>query len=653
MFNFNRIKRTRSQKLQLKLTIQFALFFIIVSGFIYFYFTNKVEDQVNEKYTYKADVFVNFFTQNPQIFVDKKFTDSDIINKILELNDAVYLVVENSSGEMLDALNLEVAEKSLYILTKADGEGISKDEKIYRVKLPIETPDISGKIYVGFQSRDDAQQLFKNKLLTALFSLCILMVGIVFTYFLSSISFRPLAKILKALDSANISTDNKEFSSRRKDELGIIEDRVNIVLAELDRSSGEVESLNKKLHDVFKDKIAELNFEINQRKKAEVSLQKSEEQFRLVFQNAPIGIVIISTEGKIISVNKSFCDTIGFEREEIIGIPIKYLFERNDIEGFSDETFDLNGNPVADINSEKMLLKKEGKEINVIVKSVSVIDEKGKVLHYVMQILDISEIKRVQKELVEALAKAEESDRLKSAFLAQMSHEIRTPLNVILTSIPLIADEVSGEDDELKIILDSVKSAGRRLQRTIDMILSMSSVQSGNYKATFEKFDIIPDLQNMIAEFKSLSDDKGLKLKFSKTDDTAFITADRYTVSQVFQNLINNAIKYTLKGYVEVYVKNQKDGKVKIEIRDSGIGMSEEYLQKMFMPFSQEDTGYKREFEGNGLGLALVKKYIELNHAEINVESEKNIGSVFSVVFDRDLNFTTSEESEKKHRSYN
>jgi signal transduction histidine kinase len=234
-----------------------------------------------------------------------------------------------------------------------------------------------------------------------------------------------------------------------------------------------------------------------------------------------------------------------------------------------------------------------------------------------------------------------------------MSHEIRTPLNVILTSIPLIADEVSGEDDELKIILDSVKSAGRRLQRTIDMILSMSSVQSGNYKATFEKFDVIPDLQNMVAEFKSLSDDKGLTLKFSKTDDTAFITADRYTVSQVFQNLINNAIKYTLKGYVEVYVKNQKDGKVKIEIRDSGIGMSEEYLQKMFMPFSQEDTGYKREFEGNGLGLALVKKYLELNRAEINVESEKNIGSVFSVVFDREINFMTPEETEKKYRSYN
>lgn len=651
MFNFNRIW-TKSQKLQLKLTIQFSLFFILVSGFIYFYFTTKFEEQVNEKYTYKADVFVNFFSQNLQVFSEKKFSDPEIVQKLLSLNKAVYLVVENSSGEMIDALNLDVAEKNLYILAKSDGEGISKDEKVYRVRLPIKTETISGKIYVGFESGDDAQLIFKNKLLTGLFALSILMAGIVFTYFLSSISFRPLGKIIKALDSANVTTDSKIFKSFRKDELGIIEDRVKIVLAELDRSSNEVESLNKKLHDVFKDKISELNFEINQRKKAEISLQKSEEQFRTVFQNAPIGIVVISTDGKIISANKSFCDTIGFQKDEIIGIPIKYLFEKNDLEGFSDETFDLDGNPVADINTEKMLLKKEGKEIHVIVKSVSVLDEKGKVKHYVMQMLDISEIKRVQRELVEALNKAEESDKLKSAFLAQMSHEIRTPLNVILTSIPLLADEISSRDEELKIILDSVKSAGRRLQRTIDMILSMSSVQSGNYKAAFEKFDIVADLKKMVTEFKSLSDDKGLNLKFTHPKQEIFITADRYTVNQIFQNLINNAIKYTLKGYVEVYIKSLNDEKVKVEIRDSGIGMSNEYLQKMFTPFSQEDVGYKREFEGNGLGLALVKKYIELNRADIIVESEKNIGSVFTVTFNNNTNISEVEFSDKRPNNY-
>jgi PAS domain S-box-containing protein len=653
MLNFNKIGRTRSQKLQLKLTIQFALFFIVVSGFIFFYFTNKFEEQVNDKYSYKADVFVNYFSQAPQIFIDKKFSDYPAIQNILQLNDAVYLVVENSEGVLLDALNLNEAEKYLYILSKAEGEGISKDETVYRVKLPIKSKHIEGNIYVGFKSGDDAQKLFKSKLLTALFSLTILLLGIVFTYFLSSISFRPLSKILKALDTAHVSVDTTKAKSTRKDELGIIEDRVKLVLAELDKSTAEVEVLNKKLSDVFKDKIAELNFEINQRKKAEISLQKSEEQFRTVFQNAPIGIVIISTEGKITSVNKSFCDTIGFQRDEIIGLPIKYLFEKNDLEGFSEQSFDFNSGPVADINTEKLLLKKEGKEINVIVKSVAVIDVKGFVKHYVMQILDISKIKQVQLELVSALKQAEESDRLKSAFLAQMSHEIRTPLNVILTSIPLLADEISSNDEDLKIILDSVKSAGKRLQRTIDMILSMSSVQSGNYKPTFEKFDIIEDLNKMLKEFKSLSDDKGLELKFIHPKEGSSITADRYTVNQIFQNLINNAIKYTLKGYVEIYIKNLEDDKVKIEIRDSGIGMSEDYLQKMFTPFSQEDAGHKREFEGNGLGLALVKKYIELNRAEIKVESEKNIGSVFSVVFNKELDFALNEGSENKYKSLN
>lgn len=643
--------RSKSQKLQLKLTIEFALFFIVVSVFIFIHFTKKFEDQINDKYVYKADVFVNFFKQSPNAFTGEKLADKEAVANLLDLNGAVYLVIEKPTGEILDAINLDIAENNLYVLSKTNREGISKDEKVYRIALPVEGDNISGKIYVGFESRDDAQKILKNRMLTALFSLSILLAGIVFTYFLSSISFRPLAKIFKALDSANIYADIKGKKNVNKSELRVLEDRVNILLGELDRSSGEVESLNRKLHDVFKDKIAELNFEINQRKKAEILLQKSEEQFRLVFQNAPIGIVIISTEGKIISVNRSFCNTVGFERDEIIGIPIKYLFEKNDLEGFENDSLVYDGKPIADISTERTLLKKEGKEINVIVKLVSVLDEKNKVKHYVMQLLDITEIKRVQQELVAALKKAEESDRLKSAFLAQMSHEIRTPLNVILTSIPLLADEISSKDEELKIILDSVKSAGRRLQRTIDMILNMSSVQSGNYKPVFEKFDLLTDLKKLMNEFKSLSDDKGLELKFKQSADESFIVADRYTVNQIFQNLINNAIKYTLKGYVEVFVRNENDNKVRVEIRDSGIGMSDEYLKKIFTPFSQEDVGYKREFEGNGLGLALVKKYVELNKAEIEVESEKSIGSVFSVTFDLSVNFE-DESQVKKYSNY-
>ena len=643
--------KKRSKNLQLRLTLEFSFFFIIVATFVYFYTTSKYEDQLMDKYRYKASVFVNYLQQNPQIFTYKKFPDKEGITKFLELNDANYLVVENNSGEVFDAINLESAEQNFYVLSKKNYEGFSKDENVFRIVLPVNINEsIAGKIYVGFDPKEDLQKLFKNKLITLLLSLSILFVGIVFTYFLNSLSFRPLSKILEKLDKISASSNKEGNGKASRDQIGTLSDRIDIVLAELEKSSSEVEILNKKLHDVFKDRISELNFEITQRRRAEVSLLKSEEQFRLVFENAPIGIVIISRDGNIVSVNKSFCETLGYSSEEILAIPIKHLFDGNIGEDPYGDTFDYNGTPLADTDFQKVLFKREGIEIDVIVKSVSILDESGKVKHYVMQILDISKIKKVQKELVSALNKAEESDRLKSAFLAQMSHEIRTPLNVILTSIPLLADEVSGDDEELKIIFDSVKSAGKRLQRTIDMILSMSSVQSGNYKPTFEKFDIIPDLKNMLNEFRSLGDEKGLELRFKQDCEEALVVADRYTVNQVFQNLINNAIKYTLKGYVELSIKSFKENKINVEIKDSGIGMSEEYLQNIFSPFSQEDTGHKRQFEGNGLGLALVKKYIELNLAEIKVESKKNYGSTFTVTFDKSLKATNSNIISRQYR---
>lgn len=643
--------KSRSHKLQSKLTLEFSLFFVVVAALVYYFTISKFEDQLMDKYRYKASIFSNFIEQNPQIIKNKKFTDEANAEKLLELNDALYLVIENKQGEIAAALNMEVAEKNFYILSKKNYEGISKDESVFSIVLPLHSNnEYLGKVYVGFDCKKDAQDFFKTKLLTILFSLSILFAGILFTYFLGSLSFRPITKILSKLEKLNLSKSEKLVQYSHKDQLGVLEDRIDIVLSELEKSSSEVEILNKKLHDVFKDKISELNFEINQRKKAEISLQKSEEQFRLVFQNAPIGIVIISKEGKIISVNKSFCDTLGYLREEIIGLPIKFLFDSNDLEGFSDARFEFDGAPVADINSQKLIYKKEGTEIDVIVKSVSILDEYGKVKHYVMQILDISEIKKVQKELVHALKKAEESDRLKSAFLAQMSHEIRTPLNVILASIPLIADEVQSDDEEVKIVLDSVKSAGKRLQRTIDMILSMSSVQSGNYKPTFESFDLIEDLQNMVNEFKSLGEEKGLELRFKPQCKNAFIVADRYTVNQIFQNLINNAIKYTLKGFIEVSIAQSQFKRTKVFIKDSGIGMSEEYLRNIFTPFSQEDVGHKRQFEGNGLGLALVKKYVELNDATIEVESKKNLGSEFTVTFKAEQK---SEENDYTNSEYN
>ena len=193
-------------------------------------------------------------------------------------------------------------------------------------------------------------------------------------------------------------------------------------------------------------------------------------------------------------------------------------------------------------------------------------------------------------------------------------------------------------------ILHAVDNAGKRLYRTIDMILSMSAVQSGNYKGKFEKFSLAEDLRNLTYEFTTICKEKGLEIFFNDSCSGSEISADRYTIGQVFQNLIGNAVKYTQKGHIKVSIEDLEENKLIVRIADTGIGMSEKYLKNLFTPFSQEDSGQTRKYEGNGLGLALVKEYVTLNKGHISVKSQKNKGSEFSVIFEKKLIRVTTED---------
>jgi signal transduction histidine kinase len=158
-------------------------------------------------------------------------------------------------------------------------------------------------------------------------------------------------------------------------------------------------------------------------------------------------------------------------------------------------------------------------------------------------------------------------------------------------------------------------------------------VQAGNYKPNFEIIQLDKILGELVRDFHPLSIEKNIALGFVNDLKNPEIRADKYTLIQIFQNLIGNAVKYTRKGSVTVKVYKNKDEKICVDIKDTGIGMSREYQANLFSPFSQENVGYKREFEGNGLGLALVKKYVDINNSEIKVSSEKDKGSVFTIIF--------------------
>ncbi len=161
----------------------------------------------------------------------------------------------------------------------------------------------------------------------------------------------------------------------------------------------------------------------------------------------------------------------------------------------------------------------------------------------------------------------------------------------------------------------------------------MSIIQTGNYDVSKEEFDLNNLIENMLLEFKSIAEIKKIKLSYNNSCRTNNIVADKFTLTRAFQNLLDNAVKFTDKGGVEVF-SYENDESIVIDITDTGVGISQEYLSRLFEPFSQEEEGYSRKFDGNGLGLALTKKYIELNQGEITVKSAKGIGTTFTIKLD-------------------
>ncbi len=377
----------------------------------------------------------------------------------------------------------------------------------------------------------------------------------------------------------------------------------------------------KVIQGIFRD--------LRERKKVEEEIRK----LSRAVEQSPSAIVITDLGGTIEYVNPHFCKVTGYTQEEALGENPRILKSGST----SDEEYK---DMWASISAGKEWRgefhnKKKNGELYWEQASISPIrDDKGNVTHYIAIKEDITEKKKMQQELMIAKEKAEESDRMKSEFLSQMSHEIRTPLNVILSYNSFLQEELSGKiNEDIRLSFNSIDSAGKRLLRTIDMILNLAAIQKGNVDISFYPVDLGDILKRLSREFEFQAREKKLYLKLKMPSDNVIINGDEYLLSGIFQNLLNNALKYTNTGGVNVETTILEDERIKVDISDTGIGISEKYMPRLFLPFTQEESGYTRKFEGNGLGLALVKSYLDLLKAEIGVSSGKGKGTTFSIIF--------------------
>lgn len=244
---------------------------------------------------------------------------------------------------------------------------------------------------------------------------------------------------------------------------------------------------------------------------------------------------------------------------------------------------------------------------------------------------------KARRGLENALERAKHSELVKNLFLANMSHEIRTPLNTILGFMSLIEVSVEGKiDADEKSFFTLVRESGERLMRTVHEILDIAQIEADTLKLVPIELDILELLKRNLPNWQKMAEAKGLKFTFESDSKRQLFTGDEYCISQACEQIVDNAIKYTDEGGVSITAQNHTE-EIVVTIQDTGIGMSEEYLTNLFQAFSQESAGYAKRFQGVGLGLALTKRYLELNEVVIEVTSKQSVGTKIKLIFPKTL----------------
>jgi PAS domain S-box-containing protein len=244
--------------------------------------------------------------------------------------------------------------------------------------------------------------------------------------------------------------------------------------------------------------------------------------------------------------------------------------------------------------------------------------------------------KRVEEQLITSREHAVQADAIKKAFIANISHEVRTPVNIILGYLALIAElTAKDDDDELHEFVRAVNDASMRLIRTVDSVLNISRFQSRDIAMNSTTLRLDKLLANCSEKFRQRAENKGLEFSYENTCGSCEISGDRYFLTDAFEHLLDNAVKFTPRGSVSLRLSTGIERQALVSVVDSGVGISEAFIEKVFDPYLQEDMGYNRMYEGVGLGLTLVKLYLDAHGASIGITSRKGEGTRIDVTFPR------------------
>ncbi|MBF0195583.1 MAG: CHASE domain-containing protein [Magnetococcales bacterium] len=365
----------------------------------------------------------------------------------------------------------------------------------------------------------------------------------------------------------------------------------------------------------------------------------SDRKLDLIYRNVHAGITIQDASGPILHVNDLACEILTMTRDQMLGKTSEDPVWRMTLE---------DGSPVLGHQHPSMITIQTGKPVYNAVRALvfpepygikwisistePIFDENSKqVIEVLSTFHDITDRKNKEKELLKARADADAANRAKSDFLANMSHEIRTPMNAII-GLNHLALSKPMPPDQLKY-QEKIGTAAKSLLRLINDILDFSKIEAGKLDIVHEDFLIEKVLQDLHSIVDVKCQEKGLTFSVNMSEPIPPLNGDSLRLGQVLTNLTSNAIKFTELGEVSLVVGVEKESNEEIEIRfvvsDTGIGMNQEQVDKLFQPFHQADSTITRKYGGTGLGLIISKRLVELMGGEIQVKSEFGEGSHF------------------------
>jgi PAS domain S-box-containing protein len=402
---------------------------------------------------------------------------------------------------------------------------------------------------------------------------------------------------------------------------------------ELQKANEELENRVEMRTFELAETNRQLSREVLERAATEKRLGESEQRFRNSFDHAPIGISIVSPEGKWVEVNRTLCDMVGYSEEELLSIDFQKITHPDDLRIDIDYIRRMLDGSIREYQLEKRYFHKNGSIIWILLSVSLMRDESGAPMYFIAQIVDITERKRAEAILHQAKETAELGNRAKSDFLAVMSHEIRTPMNAVIGMTGLLLDTTLSE--EQREYVETVRVCSEALLTIINDTLDFSKIESGMMELEEQPFTIRGCIEEALDLVAVPAGQKGIELSCMIAEGTPeMIVGDVTRVRQIVVNLLGNAVKFTGQGEVAVNVRStpREDGRHEIlfSVRDSGIGIAPSQIDRLFRSFSQVDLSTTRKYGGTGLGLAIAKMLCESMGGRIWVESRPGFGSKFS-----------------------